>query len=215
MKLFLALILMASFFQAMANDAVELEAALSLESPEIVSDAQAFLAENAMDSFDSKRLRRITKKYGKEFANEVYANWISSKNFGESCAPLIGSCDYYLCRENLKPCGVKGYYLAFGYQHCQKSFTQLSTRVSERGKVWLTDVATCLQEKVENEISPELECSEIKNASIASHESCYEKTNFCGQKFKDVLKVVGMLSPELAKPRMILLGLRIIKNCVF
>lgn len=215
MKFLIALILsfttLTSFAQT--SEIIEVEEALKNESVETKLAAEEFLQED-MNVFDKKRLKKLKKKKGISGANEIYAEWIKSKNFGDTCSEHIGTCDYYLCREKNNSCGVTGYYLAFGYQYCQTSFTSLNSKVSPKGQKWLKDVATCLQEKVETEISPTHRCEEIKSASIASHESCYEQTNFCGQKFKDVLKVLGMLSPELTKPKMILLGIKIIKNCI-
>jgi hypothetical protein len=201
-RIIFILVLIASLGSASAQEA---------EPSSVVSD---YLDTHSMDTFDSKRLKTVGTEFGIEVGSEIYAQWIAAKGFQDTCSHLVGSCDYYLCREKISPCGVKGYYLAFGYQYCQKSFTTLSPTVSEKGQKWLKDVATCLQQSMDNEIPSGVECGQIKSQAIKSHTACYDQTNFCGQKFTDVLKVLRMLAPEIPKPQMIAVGLTIIKNCV-
>lgn len=196
MKWFAVILIVTSLSQARGSDSAELESMLQNERPETVQQVREFLADDSGTPAEATVLT------------------LTERVYGASCSALIGSCEYYLCRESLNPCGEKGYYLAFGHKYCSLSLNDLSFRLSPKGRAWLTAVSTCLQVKLEREISPGLDCREIRNQAIASHESCYETTNFCSLQIKDVLKVIRMLSPELTKFKMVFLGLRIIKNCI-
>jgi hypothetical protein len=144
----------------------------------------------------------------------VYQAFISAVNVPTDCRELVGNCDYYLCREKQQACGVKGYYLAFGYQYCNKSLGAFQERVSENARGWLKNVATCLQQTLEDEVPTQTECKEVKNSAVDSHIRCYKDTNFCSLKIEDKLKIIAMLSPELTSPQMLNVGITIMANCL-
>jgi hypothetical protein len=109
---------------------------------------------------------------------------------------------------------VKGYYLAFGYQYCSRSLGSFQDRVSDKAKAWLKNVATCLQQTLEDEVPADTECSEVKSRAVDSHIQCYKTTNFCAQKIQDKVKIISMLSPELSKPQMVGVGITIMAECL-
>ncbi len=176
--------------------------------------AEEFLTNHPVTEFEAGRLKELSQSYGEQFAGKVYQAFISTKNVPTDCRELVGDCDYYLCREKQQACGVKGYYLAFGYQYCNKSLGGFQERVSENARGWLKNVATCLQQTLEDEVPTQTECKEVKNRAVDSHIQCYKSTNFCALKIEDKIKIIAMLSPELARPQMLQVGITIMANCL-
>jgi hypothetical protein len=88
----------------------------------------------------------------------------------------------------------------------------LSTKVSSKGRSWLTKVATCLQKKLED-ITDENSCTAIKKLAIQSHDECYADTNFCSLPIKDIYKILKMLRPEFGDKRIIKEGLQVLREC--
>jgi hypothetical protein len=128
------------------------------------------------------------------------------------CAPYVGSCEYYRCREAIQPCGEKGYFMRFGYRYCTTFLTKLKPRVAPRQQDWLERVGTCLQQKVE-EIPVITSCTLAKNLAIDSHVDCYMKTGFCAMPFSLKLKLLGIVYPELEHSRMRTVFLDILARC--
>lgn len=130
----------------------------------------------------------------------------------EDCAPYIGSCDYYLCREKEHSCGKKGYYLGFAYKYCKKAEHKLVRRMSERGKNWSRDVALCLQQSVER-IPYDENCHDAKKSAVNDHRECYRDTGFCELSKRDRFNVIRVVSTGLRHPQVIKEGLAIINEC--
>jgi hypothetical protein len=164
------------------------------------------------EPFNKHTNKKLISKYDTPFATELYHNWIAQKGLTNNCSELIGSCAYYLCRETQKNCNANGYFISFGYQYCSESLINLSKEVSDRAKAWLTDVAICLQQKME-EIPNENSCSSIKKFAIQSHDECYTETNFCSLKIKDIFKILKMLRLEFSDARIMREGLQVLKGC--
>ncbi len=167
---------------------------------------------NTFEPFHLKNYRGFIKDLNKDESTKVMHQWIKAKNFPSDCSKMFGNCDYYLCKENEKPCDSSGYYLNFGYVYCSQSIDHLTKKVSPRGKVWLETVATCLQEKTEG-LSKDLTCKEIKKEAIETHDSCYSKINFCSLDPKDIALVINMIKKELKDIRIIKEGIEVLLSC--
>ena len=176
--------------------------------------ARDFLAHHPFGAFERRRLKTMQDDYGKAFTDEVYLEWIKGLGLPRDCQSLVGRCEYYLCREGQNPCGSSGYYLAFGYQYCQQSLTDLIQRVSPRGETWLTQVATCLQQGLEHEVPTATRCSEVKDRAVGGHSRCYTEANFCGLKLADILRILGMLRPELTDVQILAEGMQVLAQCL-
>lgn len=128
------------------------------------------------------------------------------------CDELLTSCDYYLCRESVQPCGESGYFLALGYQYCKKFMLQVKPSFSPLGQNWLDTVGQCLRSSL-NEISTQHSCSEVQEQAIASHLKCYWSTGFCDISFSEKLKTLGAMYQELGDPKMFQVFLTIALRC--
>lgn len=166
----------------------------------------------SFEPFNKHTNKNVISEYGIEQSSLIYLEWISQKNLSNNCSDLIGTCDYYLCRETQKNCNSNGYFISFGYQYCSESMINLSPKVTSKGKTWLTSVATCLQKKL-NEIPDENSCSDIKKLAIQSHDDCYTETHFCSLPVKDIYKILKMLRPEFGDKRIIKEGVQVLNEC--
>lgn len=142
----------------------------------------------------------------------IFLSVFSTSLLAEDCSRLIGSCDYYLCREQQHHCGVKGYYMGFGYKYCIKSEQKLNPKMSERGKAWSTEVAECLQKKADT-IPYDDNCTDVSETSFQDHPECYRDSGFCSLSHRDQLKVINMIKSELRHPQIIKQGLAILSEC--
>lgn len=168
--------------------------------------------DSILGEFKKETNKALIKDYNIYTASLIYHTWISAKELPKDCSSLIGTCDYYLCRESQKACNIDGYFLGFGYQYCSESIVNLTSKVSEKGRTWLKEVATCLQTKME-EVSNHNSCADIKDMAIKSHDECYTQTDFCSLNLKDTYKILKMLKPEFDDKRIIKEGLEVLKNC--
>ena len=137
---------------------------------------------------------------------------VAMKVFPDNCSELIGSCDYYLCRESKNPCHADGYFISFGYQYCNESLTNLTKKVSPVGEKWLVETATCLQQKME-ELPPTLSCKEIHSQAIKTHDQCYTGNSFCALPMRDIGHIFKMIYPELSDWDIIKEGIEVLKKC--
>jgi hypothetical protein len=128
------------------------------------------------------------------------------------CAHLLGSCDYYLCRESFQSCGPRGYWLGFGNHYCEEFTLQVKPTLSQESQDWLDHVGRCLREKTEA-FPLESVCKQIKNLALASHTSCYVQTGFCRIPFLDKVKVLHTIYREFADPRIFKVFLEISRSC--
>lgn len=168
--------------------------------------------QKTFEPFKKKTNKKLISDYHIAHSTKLYHNWIAQKNLPSNCSDLIGSCDYYLCRETQKNCNSNGYFLGFGYQYCSESTVNLIQKVSPIGQEWLKTVATCLQEKMES-ISSDLTCSKIKKEAIRSHNSCYSKISFCSMPAKDIFLILKMISPELTNLAILREGMEVLGQC--
>ena len=166
------------------------------------------------EPFQKKTHRKLIKNFGVSGATDIYNDYIEEKIVTSNCEELIGSCDYYLCQEKKTRCGSKGYFLNFGYQYCSKSLKILSPIISQEGKLWLKDTATCLQEQIEDLDLGSMSCKEIKKAAIKGHDKCYTEYSFCSLSFKDIKKIMKMVFPALTKRGVIIEGVQVLKYCI-
>gem|GEM_PF-827954 len=166
----------------------------------------------SFEPFDLDNHRSFLKDFGKDISTELMHRWINLKKFPNDCSELIGSCDYYLCKEKERPCNSDGYFLNFGYVYCSQSIDHLKEKVSDKGKVWLTTVAKCLQEKT-HEMDKSLTCKEVKSEAIRSHDSCYSEINFCTLPPKDIILVLNMIKKELKDLRIVREGIEVLLSC--
>lgn len=162
--------------------------------------------------FNKDTNKTLINNYHINLSSKLFHNWISLKKLPNDCSSLIGTCEYYLCRESQKSCNIDGYFLGFGYQYCSESLVNLSSKVSTKAQSWLKDVAICLQNKMES-ISNDNSCADIKDQAIKSHDECYTETEFCSLDFKDAYKIIKMLRPEFDDKRIIKEGLEVLKSC--
>lgn len=154
----------------------------------------------------------LINNFNINLSTKLFHSWISLKQLPNDCSSLIGTCEYYLCREAQKSCNIDGYFLGFGYQYCSESLVNLSSKVTPKAQRWLKDVAVCLQNKMEN-ISNDNSCVDIKDQAIKSHDECYTETEFCSLELKDAYKIIKMLRPEFDDKRIIKEGLEVLRNC--
>ncbi len=169
--------------------------------------------ESIFTPFKKETNGNLIRYYGDQISSEIYLKWIDQKKLDSNCKNLIGSCDYYLCREKNHSCGSSGYYINFGYQYCSGSIELLLPEASAKGKTWLTNVATCLQEKMED-ITYTQNCSEVKSRAIKDHDSCYSENKVCRLPIKDIFAIYKLIRPELTNPQIIFEGLQVAEKCL-
>ncbi len=163
--------------------------------------------------FKKETNKNLRDYYGTDQSSKLYLKWIDQKKLDPNCKNLIGTCDYYLCREMNHPCGSKGYYLSFGFQYCAGSMELLLPNASEKGKNWLTNVASCLQNKMED-IAYDFTCSDVKKRAIEDHDSCYSENKICRLPVKDIFAIYKLIRPELSNPQIIFEGLQVAEKCL-
>jgi hypothetical protein len=98
------------------------------------------------------------------------------------CEPLLGECNYYLCRNIETPCKENNYLKDFGYKYCVKYRDQVAKKMSDKGKKWLSHNAYCLQAVIDNlniKTNNKKSCAEFKRHAIETHSDCYLATGFC------------------------------------
>lgn len=130
----------------------------------------------------------------------------------EDCEIIRDSCDYYLCRERQHPCGRRGYNLALGHRYCRKFLLNRPERYSEKGRLWLSDVRQCLQEKLE-ELPVETLCRRVRSRAMNNHVDCYLDTGFCGLSVRDKQKVLNTVGSRLLDPFFLVQGLKVLFRC--
>ena len=118
----------------------------------------------------------------------------SSPEAQEDCGDLIGSCDFYLCRDRQHPCGEGGYYKGYGYKYCNR-FTRLEPRLSAPGRDWVRTTLRCLQEHIDRNIAVDAPCSEVKQSAFDSHPDCYVHGGVCfidPGEWLEILRVIDL-----------------------
>lgn len=131
---------------------------------------------------------------------------------GTACLPGVDSCDFYLCKEKIEPCGVKGYWLAYGYKFCRLFLTETQD-FSESSKEWMSKVRYCLQEEIKQG-TDKLSCQEDRKFAMDSHVDCYIKTGFCQLSLKDRASIIWMLRSALVLPITYMEGVELEYMCL-
>lgn len=183
-----------------------------LKSVDLADESYRDLLNDQFKTFNLSTHKVLLKDYGVKTTSKMYSDYISTKNY-DSCAPLVGTCEYYLCRESKKSCGAQGYFVGFGYQYCSQSLENLIHQVSPIGKKWIISTATCLQRKMQEE-NDQKTCSELKESAIESHSECYSEISFCSMKLSDIQKIFKMIYPELTDAKILKEGMAVLKECV-
>jgi outer membrane protein OmpA-like peptidoglycan-associated protein len=114
----------------------------------------------------------------------------------EGCSHLVGSCDFYLCREKKHPCGDKGYYKGYGYKYCERFTKILEPIMSKEGKKWLQDTRLCLQKHIDTKIPLDTPCPEVKESAFDSHPFCYVYSGLCSLSPVEWGKILGVIDSE-------------------
>ena len=138
----------------------------------------------------------------------------SSTRAPEDCGDLIGSCDYYLCRERQHPCGEAGYYKGYGYKYCER-FSQLEPRLSAPGKDWVRKTLRCLQEHIDRNVPTDTPCPQVRKSAYDSHPGCYVRGGVCfldPNEWLDILSVIDPGDHELIQ--VLLTGVSCIGNWI-
>lgn len=125
----------------------------------------------------------------------ISIRWASESSTQEDCSDLIGSCDFYLCRERRHPCGEKGYYKGYGYKYCER-FTRLESRLSASGKDWLPKTRRCLQQHIDRNIPADTPCPRVKQSAFDSHPDCYVLHGVCFLDPKEWYEIWNVIDPE-------------------
>ncbi len=139
--------------------------------------------------------------------------FISHKLIASPCDKYIGQCEYYLCQESEYHCGEKGYLIHFGQHYCENFYQNLNHELSPKGQVWIDNVRTCLQNKMES-FEASNSCRNLKKQAYRSHSDCYLKANFCQLSFSDKKKIIAFLKPELWKFRTQKEGIQVLYQCL-
>lgn len=187
--------------------------------------AQEFyeLHKSQFSADQSEVLSNLKSKYGSDFANQVIQIWakdlIQDYNQDKSCQSWVGSCDFYICQDQKNPCGASGYNLGFGYKYCSDSKFKLYNRMkTEKGRKWVKDVFTCLQNQ--NLVfadsltsSSSARCEQIQKSSIQSHAGCYADAGFCDLELSEKVNIFRIIKKEILSLSTVTQGLEILKRC--
>lgn len=124
----------------------------------------------------------------------------------------MGSCNYYLCREEQHPCGDSGYYKGFAFKYCQKYFNKTAKKLSQQGNNWLARNALCLQEALDD-IPDQQSCGKVKTLAVRTHARCYRQTGFCRLPVRDLFRIFFTISPRSYRPSVFRQALRALPGC--
>jgi outer membrane protein OmpA-like peptidoglycan-associated protein len=99
----------------------------------------------------------------------------------EDCAKLIGSCEFYRCRQRRtgNSHAPTDYYLGYGLKYCLRFSEQTRPRLSHAGKMWLDKTLTCLHEHIQRRIPYEAPPGTVKRSAFDSHPGCYVVSGLC------------------------------------
>ena len=119
----------------------------------------------------------------------------SSQRAPEDCGDLIGSCDFYQCRERRHPCGEEGYYKGYGYKYC-KRFSRLEPHLTVPGRDWVRKTLRCLQEHIDCNIPVDSPCSAVKKSAYDSHPDCYVLSGVCFLDLNEWRKILAVIDSK-------------------
>lgn len=136
----------------------------------------------------------------------------SASSYYEPCENLIGTCEYYLCREDHRACGRGGYFLGFGHAYC-RAYDEVASTFTRLGQNWLARVKACLQVKLEGPNLNRLSCNEIKDLAVDSHFECYIATGYCDIPYSDKWRVAKVAHDLIGDPDVVRTFFRIQRKC--
>ncbi len=136
----------------------------------------------------------------------------SNLAFSNDCSKLSNSCEYYLCVESQKSCGDFGYLKSFGHRYCMQFQNKVYPRFTDKGRIWLEDVKSCLISEIEK-MPQDLSCQSLKNRAINSHYKCYYQANFCKLNKREKLLLIKTARRELKSFKFLKLGYKVLRSC--
>lgn len=120
---------------------------------------------------------------------------LTSTAHAQDCAALVGSCEYYNCKNEQLGCGESNYLLAFGARYCT-AFQNVAPAFTEAyGQPWLAEVSLCLQEELEKR--DDLSCENVRQVALEAHVACYVRTDYCSLPVVDKSRVARVVWREL------------------
>jgi hypothetical protein len=114
----------------------------------------------------------------------------------ENCADLVGSCDFYLCRERKNPCGDAGYYKGYGHKYCDRFSKVTRPKMSPVGQDWLDCTLNCLQQHISGNVPENTPCDQVRTSAFSSHAGCYVKCGVCLLPPNDMTRLENTIDPE-------------------
>ena len=99
----------------------------------------------------------------------------------EDCGRLVGSCEFYRCRQRRARTGFPptGYYLGYGLKYCERFSTRTRPRLSPAGQRWLDKTLPCLQAWIHSHLSYDADPDTVKRGAFGSHPDCYVLSGLC------------------------------------
>lgn len=116
--------------------------------------------------------------------------------------PILGSVDYYIFRHNdfMKRFPGKEpprYYMEYGDKYVRKFSDELYDKLSEEGKVWMSDTKLKLQLEIEKKLVEdcdiELNEEAFKQFAFESHAKVYEETHAMDLCLSDKTSVIACM----------------------
>lgn len=128
------------------------------------------------------------------------------------------NCDFYLKADRHFACSQdprdhEQYLLRYGYRMCQK-YSEKQIHWPSPLQNFITQVASCLQDKVAAYFNTSISCSALGKMAFASHYDCYLRAGFCELNLQNRLKVFKVaLEPNLIFNGTWSLGYRLWQKC--
>lgn len=133
-------------------------------------------------------------------------------NGSTTCESLKSDCEYYSCMEANKKCGDTGYLKNFGHRYCLR-FDDKKHRFSEKGKLWLSRVKSCLIDEIVK-LPDTTSCSNLKSAAFAQHVPCYLKTGFCSLSRLDKIRLYKTVLKDIWRYEIFSTGIEVRLSCL-
>jgi Domain of unknown function (DUF4157) len=122
---------------------------------------------------------RVVVKEGDQAGSERHGHTAGERS--ESCAPYIGTCDFYRCRQR-NTGGTHAptdYYLGYGLKYCDRFGTITRPLLSPAGQEWVDRTRTYLQIAAERSIPWDAQPQDVKRIAFGSHPECYVRGGVC------------------------------------
>lgn len=124
----------------------------------------------------------------------------------------VDSCEFYDQLESAKHCGADGYIQQFASPYCL-TYLKDKNDFTPKGQAILRNIRFCLQE-VLVEKQKLLNCQQLRDYGIASHEYCYIQGGYCELSQLDRLKVFWIAKSEALNPEVWAMINRVHKYCL-